>query len=890
VQAETKTLTQLFQLDVRYAIPLYQRPYVWSEEKQWAPLWDDIVTVANHVLDEGANPKSPSHFLGAIVIEQQENFPGSPQHFLVIDGQQRLTTLQLVLAAAAHIAQDLGCDDQGRLLRRLTLNDPLLAKGDERFKVWPTNTNRASFVAVMDKEQSTGHTEEPRTDIQQAYAFFCAQIRSWVSEVESDGVSTCRAFDALRVSLSGLVKLVAIRLEDGDNAQVIFETLNGRGTPLIALDLLKNAVFLKATGERADTDHLYSAYWEPELDQDYWRDNRRAGRLFTKNGDLFLQYWLVAELGEAVPATELFDTFRMRILQPAACPPMEQLIPAVARDATTLRRFQEADVGTPERRFSDLLDLLDTTTLMPVVLLLLRSDQVSAETRANAFSILESFLVRRMLCGWTTKNYNRLAASLIGAISEDLTHADTVLADRLASETASANRWPRDDDLRSVLLNKDIYGQRRQDRLVMVLHRIEEYLRDADSKSEQGLLPPSKLTLEHLIPQAWESHWPLDDSRDDPMSWRISHIHRLGNLTLTAGPLNSSISNLPWHTSDGSKDKRGSLLQHSLLKLNSSVVHDYPEHFDEHAVDERGARITEIITKLWPGPAGDAQATPNDGTEKTDGDHGTADAVASAPQVGVGAAGSLSREAIREQLGLGRTPAEIATPASDKRGTWLIALEEQARLAGELGAFEPTAENAVKLRDERQLRWERLAAALYGDASRVDDVRVLYEQANGPGSAKRSYTGRGRRFPDMDLSDAESSPHSDSYDKDDADDPTALQYAESLEPDSTSAPKGGTWNERTDAPVPFSEAKRAWELSAYDVLLATARRYNDYITYGELAEAVQSMSGIRTRSHMRNWIGGVLGAVSKRCLEDGEPPLSALCVKQDQRLEKVTNT
>lgn len=93
MQAETRTLTHLFQLDVRYVIPLYQRPYVWTEERQWAPLWEDIVAVANHILQEGASAKSPSHFLGAIVIEQQENPPGSPQHFLVIDGQQRLTTL-----------------------------------------------------------------------------------------------------------------------------------------------------------------------------------------------------------------------------------------------------------------------------------------------------------------------------------------------------------------------------------------------------------------------------------------------------------------------------------------------------------------------------------------------------------------------------------------------------------------------------------------------------------------------------------------------------------------------------------------------------------------------------------------------------------------------------
>ena len=752
MQAETRTLTHLFQLDVRYVIPLYQRPYVWTEERQWAPLWEDIATVADHVLAEGASAKSPSHFLGAIVIEQQENPPGSPQRFLVIDGQQRLTTLQLLLAAAARTAEAMGCHDEGELLRRLTSNNPLLAKGEERFKVWPTNANRVAFSTVMDPDGSPDEApDDPKNEIQEAYAFFCRQVRSWATDDETDGtgVAPKRQFEALRVSLSDLLKLVAIRLEDGDSPQVIFETLNGRGTPLIALDLLKNAVFLEAAREEVDTDNLYHAHWAPELDRDYWREDRRAGRLFNKNGDLFLQYWLVAELAEFVPATELFEIFRTRVLRPATCPAMAELIPTLARDAAIFRRFQAAEAGSPERRFADLLELLDTTTLMPIALLLLRSDQISAERRANAFATLESFLVRRMLCGWTTKNYNRLAAALVGAMKRDLAHADTVLQNRLAAETAPANRWPRDDDLRVALLNKDMYGQRRQDRLVMVLWRIEEHLRAADSKVEQGLAPPTNLTLEHLIPQAWETHWPLDESQDDPLTWRNTHIHRLGNLTLTTGQLNSSLSNLPWVASDEPKDKRRSLVQHSLLKLNTTVVHDYPERLDEYAVDDRGARLTELITQLWPGPKTGTHGTA-DAENAGDGITMTANEAASQGHIVAEPEFVINRDAIREQLQQGLTFEEICSAAPDKRAVYLTAIEEEARLAGELNNVEPNAENAASLRDELHLRWERIAARLYGDARRVDDAKRLYDEGRGEGAAKRSYTGRGRHFRDMD--------------------------------------------------------------------------------------------------------------------------------------------
>lgn len=758
MQAETRTLTQLFQLDVRYVIPLYQRPYVWTEQKQWSPLWDDIATVAEHVLVEGASSKSPAHFLGAIVIEQEENPPGSPQRFLVIDGQQRLTTLQLLLAAASRTAHAMGCAAQGDLLGRLTLNNQLLAKGDERFKVWPTNANRDAFRRTMETDEAqASKPPSPGNEIHNAYAFFCQQITSWVTDDDPDSSPLSppvKQFEALRVTLGDLLKLVSIRLEDGDNPQVIFETLNGRGTPLIALDLLKNAVFLKAERENSNTDALYNQHWEPELDRDYWRDSRRTGRLFTKNGDLFLQYWLVAELAEPVAATELFDIFRAKILQPASCPPMTDLIPRLTRDAAALRWFQSADADPADRRFHDLLELLDTTTLMPIALTLLRADAVTAERRARAFRILESFLVRRMLCGGTTKNYNRLFAALVGDINADLSHADDVVASRLAAETAPANRWPTDSELHSAILTRDMYGQRRQDRLVMVLHRIEEHLRTADSKTEQHLGMASNLTLEHLIPQTWEPHWPLDETQEDPLAWRIAHLHKFGNLTLTTGALNSSLSNAPWHAPLQPKDKRRSLIEHSLLRLNSIVTGQHPESFTEVDVDERSTYLASLIASIWPGPDRVETIRPGPTPSATQPAQ-VPSAPASSPLVQDPsptentAASPTLRDRIRELLRSGLTTSETSDRLGGGRDLWLIVLEEEARLANEVLTRAPSPGDAVALRDGQNMRWERVAARLYGDPRRVGAAQRLYDQAKGEGAAKRSYTGKGRMFPEM---------------------------------------------------------------------------------------------------------------------------------------------
>jgi hypothetical protein len=599
VQAETRTLNQLFQLDVRYLIPLYQRPYVWTREKQWEPLWEDISTVAEHVVIDGPSAASPSHFLGAIVIQQEENPPGTPQRFLVIDGQQRLTTLQILLNAAARCADDLGCGNQAQLIRKLVYNDALLAKGTDLFKVWPTNSNQSAFQIVMDP-QSAPETadDDPSNEIQEAFSFFRREVAEWTNEGESPESQ----IEALRVTAADLLKLVAIRLEGNDNAQVIFETLNARGTPLIALDLLKNSVFLKASNESAETDSLYSDHWAPELDLEHWREDRRQGRLFTKNGDLFLGQWLVVELAKPVPATELFKTFQESVLSSAACPPMEELIPRLCDDAKVVRSFDQMPPGTPERRFFDFLELMDTTTMLPVALLLFRDPQVEEERRRAVLSAIEDFLVRRMICGWTTKNYNRLGAELVAALKDDLDHPDDAASRFLAEQSAPANKWPTNEELAEVIQTRSLYGQRRQERLVMLLWEVETRIRAADNRTEQGLLKPHDLTLEHVMPQGWEEHWPLADPTPEARNYRNERIHRLGNLTLVSGPLNSSLSNSPWSDPDAPHDKRRGLWEHSLLLLNRQLAEENPDRFDDTSIDKRGAELAEAIISIWPGP------------------------------------------------------------------------------------------------------------------------------------------------------------------------------------------------------------------------------------------------------------------------------------------------
>lgn len=596
MRPDTNTVQQLFERDVRYLVPLYQRPYVWDEEHQWEPLWADVSALLQH--QESGDPDGLwAHFLGAIVIEQEPTNPGEVPRYTVIDGQQRLTTLQVLLAATATALAKAGAGDDAELLRELTLNNPRRAQGEDRFKVWPTNANQAAFSAVMNSDgPPPGHEDDPANLIDEAFAYFEGRVGQYLEDGGPD------AAQRLRVTLCDLLKVVSIALDPDDNAQVIFETLNARGTPLLALDLVKNAVFARAHKEGTATESLYEEVWKPQLDDDYWRQERRQGRLNRPMGELFLVHWLIMQLGTPVPATELFATFRQRILVEQAG--ADPLVRELCADAAVLRSFDSPEPRTPEADFFARLDVLDAGTMLPVVLLLFRSPEVSEEVRRRALRILESWLTRRALMRLTTRNYNQLVPRLVARIKQDLEHADAVLLAALAGGEGEISRWPGDDEFREFIEEREIYGTVAQPRLVMALAAVEA---NQYSNKTDLVEVPSGLSIEHLMPREWESNWQLEPiSTESPWEHaqaveeaaerRRERLNRLGNLTIVTSPLNSSLSNGPW------ENKRAALNEHSRLLLNARLAE--LEAWDEEAIDKRGRWLADQLIEVWPGPAG----------------------------------------------------------------------------------------------------------------------------------------------------------------------------------------------------------------------------------------------------------------------------------------------
>jgi hypothetical protein len=602
MQAQTLSPASLFGTHVRYVVPLFQRPYVWTRDDQWAPLWEDVRALTEQLLDTAADPYGaapvPPHFLGAIVLDQQPFPAGFIAMRHVVDGQQRLTTLQLLLDAAQWVVEKHGAPMDAQALRVLVLNDATIAQHpDQVYKVWPTDRDQEAFRAAMDDD-----TEVPallaESRIAKAHDFFVTEITRWAVE-ENDPASTTQRLGSLVRALRDHLKLVVIDLEPGDNAQVIFETLNHRGSRLLAADLVKNFLFQIAQSQQGDVTALYRAHWRT-LDDDYWREPIAQGRFFRPRIDVFLNHWLTMTLLREVPSDRVFMEFRDHVRRTK--PPINELLATLAADAAVYAQLDRLPYDSVEGRFYyRVLRAMESRVVSPFLLWVLRWDdsRMPAAQREKALTALESWIVRRALCRATSKDLNRLVVDLLKALDEagPEVAGDTV-EDFLSAQTADSRYWPTDAMLDEALARSRIYRALTRPRLRMVLEALEDSLRGPLGEGQQC---PRNLSVEHVMPQGWRHHW--DTGLDEVAALRRDEVvHRLGNLTLVSDKLNPTLSNRPW-TDAGSPGKRSYLLRHSHLKLNAEISSSHESSWTEKDIADRTDALIRRITMIWERPA-----------------------------------------------------------------------------------------------------------------------------------------------------------------------------------------------------------------------------------------------------------------------------------------------
>ncbi len=620
------TVQELFTQQTRYIVPVFQRPYVWKRDTEWEPLWDDIKRLAERVLT-GTGGTVSSHFLGTAVLQQVPNATGTLPQREIVDGQQRMTTLQLLLKAAEHALSErrgMAADDEAALhkldvaARQITplTENPAYGEAEEQFKVWPTNEDRKPFQGVM-----TSLPDQPPPQhcgqMGAAYAFFRDHFLDWLA-----GPDIGPRAQALAAALKDHLRLIVLDLEQQDEPQAIFETLNAHGTPLLPADLIKNWLLWEATRQQADLASLYNRHWR-EFDRDatFWRERVGTGHASRARVDTFLQNWLTARVLEAVAPKHLYQRFLNYVTgelpeQRGDAVDVDGLMADIAADAQRYRRIVESGTGSRFDVFLGRLRALDMVVFHPLLLTLMGRPGSGSHDLDQAAIVLESFLVRRMVCNDQTRGYGSLALTLLHAVRalDDDAPAAPALAAELAASHGGAHRWPDDGAFSENWRHRKFYGSLRRDRVAMMLRAIEEHYQAELTRHEPVLtFNFGQLQVEHVMPQAWHTNWPLPEQGISAEQRDIA-LQGIGNLTLVSGPLNKTLSNAAWlPAAPGVLGKLAALGQHSKLELNARLVRDYAEAWTDAAISARALELFEAARRVWPSPAawrGDATAEP----------------------------------------------------------------------------------------------------------------------------------------------------------------------------------------------------------------------------------------------------------------------------------------
>ncbi|GAA2175646.1 DUF262 domain-containing protein [Agrococcus versicolor] len=620
-QPSKANATELFEGRKHYAIPSYQRPYVWTEEDQWSPLWDDIVRVTESHLSPGSK-QFASHFLGAVVFEVKRAGSSGLIELNVIDGQQRLTTLQLMLDAVESVFVEHERFEEAERLEELILNKQSTYRStQQRFKLWPSQANRDEFAHAMDPS-------EPRPpevgQLTGAHEFFRGEARRWLSGApDADGRTppadlADRAHE-LAETLAGRLVVVAIDLTGDDDAQLIFETLNDRGTPLLKADLIKNWVFRRGEELGADVDLWSRSIWE-DFDTDWWRREIVQGRASRSRVDIFLHYWLTMRRQEEVKQELAFRTF-IDYAEPfmTDADRAHRFLRELRNDADTYRGLGDFASDTVIGRFrSRVIEAMELAGTTPVFLWVIsRNHGVPSDQVEVGLDAIESWVVRRTMLQLTSKDMNKLVVALLKSLRNlDPAASGEAIRSFLSQQTAGTREWPSDERFVDDLVRLKMFGNVKQGRIATVLRAVEAHKRAENPKFGAVTLPPG-LTIEHIMPQKWRVHWEATLPLEPEAAQRRDRlVHSIGNLTLVTQSLNSSLSNRPWTDADasglseGGKPGRGkwSLLeQFNLLVLNKEVL-EYTDAWAEAEIAARGTALARAITEVWPGPDREIQA------------------------------------------------------------------------------------------------------------------------------------------------------------------------------------------------------------------------------------------------------------------------------------------
>ncbi len=551
MEAAEARVQKILEGSKQFLVPHYQRPYSW-QEKQWATLWSDVLELV-------ADPESQPHFLGSVVTSPARSVPEGVEKRLLIDGQQRLTTLLVLLTLLRDRSRDAGLTRLAARIQDLITNPH--EDGNERFKLLPTQgedpgeSDRETFVRLVESVPISSDT-----GIAAAYAFFDKKLR------RDDAPDLEVLFRTLTMRLT----LVSIILGDHDNPHRIFESLNGKGRPLSQADLIRNYFFMRI--HEREHERAYKDHWRPM--------QRRVGEEALTD---FVRHYLMRS-GQLVRETDVYAELKSRI---DAERPFEP-----ARHLKDLARFAEfyalllRPEGMPVVRIQERLarlNRLEVTVAYPFLLSVLADraeGRLSDEQTVAVLDAVEGYVIRRFVCGVPTHGLNKvfppLHATALRAGGDFVGAVKATLA-------ASPRNYPRDAAFRERLKTARLYGGgERRDKTRLILDRLEA------AHGHKEAVSGDALTMEHVMPQELTDAW-REQLGPDAEETHEDLLHTLGNLTLTS--YNPELGNSTF-------DEKKRVYAASHLELNRYFAGC--ERWDADAIERRADALADAALTIWP--------------------------------------------------------------------------------------------------------------------------------------------------------------------------------------------------------------------------------------------------------------------------------------------------
>ena len=557
MKTNKSSVIDFLQRDRSFIIPVYQRNYEWREE-QCQRLFDDLLDLLPRV-------EQYKHFFGCVVCSGQ-----SMSECIIIDGQQRLTTVSLLMLAMARMIEDgrLQPDDP-RLARRL--RDKYLTNDDDERqpKFRHSRDDAAAFCALFNGRNAPDNSRFTRN-----YSYFSAQL------ARENGYTPDQLFDAI----CGL-EICVLELEQGDDPQLIFESLNSTGLSLSEGDKVRNYILMGIT-DPEQQQHWY---------EDYWQQIEGACTSADGNSalDAFLRDYLTVRTSTTNKQNRIYVACKKYC---ADCGDRLQVLRDLHHYAHNYRALLQGDTAIPELNlYIKRLNYLDTSVLRPYLLEVLEmhlTGKLTDEELLRIFNITESFVVRRFICGLAPTPIGKLLLTLHRKILREGEAGHAVYVDRLIHHLLFSPDikvcFPNDAEFSQCLIAFKFTVSRIK-RFRYLLERLE----NARTR-EQHEIYGKTYSVEHIMPQTLNDEWKRDLGPDH-QAIHERWLHRIANLTLTA--YNSEYSNCSFTR----KRDMEHGFRDSGLRLNSYLAR--LERWDEAALQARQQRLLEDALAIWPYPA-----------------------------------------------------------------------------------------------------------------------------------------------------------------------------------------------------------------------------------------------------------------------------------------------